>query len=314
MSGSKVINDDRVFDVFGRDFDRFKFPADVYRVTAGRGGEALLIFGSERSALLDCGMAFCGRRLAANIEKTLREHGRDKLDYVLLTHSHYDHMGALPYIRRAFPQATVCASKKCAEILARPNARRLIKKLGTAARELYEPESREEIIVSDLHIDRILYDGDIISIGEERLVALETKGHTDCSMSYGLEPVRLLFTSESTGIIETSEYVDTPILKDYNDAMISMKKCMDYGAQYICLPHCGMIPKDFNDTYWKMFDEACRDRLEFVKEQSAMGFSNDEMAENYIRKYWDPALKQIQPLEAYAINSKAVIKAILKAL
>ena len=45
-----------------------------------------------------------------------------------------------------------------------------------------------------------------------------------------------------------------------------------------------------------------------------MGLDSKEMSENYIKKYWDPALKQIQPLQAYAINSRAVIKAILKAL
>ena len=305
---------DKVFDVFDKDFNRFDFPADVHRVTGGRGGEALLVMGSERTALIDCGMAFCGRRMVKNLEEKLKESGRETLDYVLLSHSHYDHMGALPYVRASFPEAVVCASRRCKEILTRPNAKKLIRELGLAARELYEPENTEDILVDDLKVDRILEDGDVISLGKERLVALETKGHTDCSMSYALEPVRLLFTSESTGIIETSEYVDTPILKDFHDAMDSLKKCMDYGAEYICLPHCGMIPKDFNDTYWRMFREACDDRLEFVREQKAMGLDSEEMSDNYIKKYWDPALKQIQPLQAYAINSKAVIKAILKAL
>lgn len=305
---------DKVFDVFDKNFNRFDFPADVYRVTGGRGGEALLIMGSEKTALLDCGMAFCGSRMVKNLKDRLEENGRATLNYVLLSHSHYDHMGALPYVKKAFPDAEVCASRRCKEILQRPNARKLIKKLGTAARELYEPENTADILVDDLGVDRILEDGDVILLGKERVVALETRGHTDCSMSYALEPVRLLFTSESTGIIETSEYVDTPILKDFDDAMKSLKKCMDYGAEYICLPHCGMIPASFNETYWRMFKEACDDRLDFVRKQKALGFDSEEMSDNYIKKYWDPALKQIQPMEAYAINSRAVIKAILKAL
>ncbi len=314
ISKNNDINVDRVFDIFGEGFDRFDFPADVHRVTAGQGGESLLIIGSEKTALLDCGMAFCGRRLVENIRKELAKHGKKTLDYVLLTHSHYDHVGALPYVKEAFPHVTVCGSRRCSEILPRPNARKLIRELGLSARKLYEPESSEEIQVDNLAVDMVMEDGDSISLGKERIVAIETKGHTDCSMSYGLEPVKLLFTSESTGIAETEDYVDTPILKSYDDAMVSLKKCMDYGAQYICLPHCGMLPKDFNDKYWQMFDEACKDRLRFVKEQKAMGIGDDEMARNYVRKYWDPDLKQIQPAEAYEINSKAVIKAMLKAL
>ena len=93
-----------------------------------------------------------------------------------------------------------------------------------------------------------------------------------------------------------------------------MRKCIDYDPEYICLPHFGMLPRDYNDTYWVRFDEACRDRVEFVRQQLSMGIDNEEMAENYIKKYWDPALKEIQPREAYAINSRALIKAIIKAL
>lgn len=33
---------------FGSDYDRFEFPCRIDRVTAGHGGEALLILGSEK--------------------------------------------------------------------------------------------------------------------------------------------------------------------------------------------------------------------------------------------------------------------------
>ena len=163
-------------------------------------------------------------------------------------------------------------------------------------------------------MDLVLKEGDSISLGKERIIAIETKGHTDCSMSYGLEPYRLLFTSESTGMLERAEYVHTPILKDYGDSMISMKKCMDYRAEYLCLPHFGMLPKSFNDKYWEMFEEACQEKLDFVKQMKAEGLDENKMVNQYIEKYWDPALKQVQPIEAYIINSKAIIKAFLKVL
>ena len=303
-----------IFNVFGDGFDRFDFPADVYRVTAGFGGEALLIAGSEKTALLDCGMAYCGDKMAENLSRCLADKGRENLDYIILSHSHYDHMGALPYVKKRFPGAVVYGSRHCSEILERPNARKLIKRLGETAKELYDPDGKEDISVEGLKVDRVLEDGDVVSLGNEYLVALETKGHTDCSMSYALEPAGLLFTSESTGILEGKDFVHTPILKDYDDAIASMEKCRRYGAKYLSLPHFGMLPRDFNDRYWEMFENACREKLEFAGDMASRHLTEDQMVDEYIKKYWNPALEKVQPLEAYTINARAVVKAMMKAL
>ncbi len=42
--------------------NRFDFPENIVRVTAGNGGEALLILGSEKTVLVDCGMAYCAKK------------------------------------------------------------------------------------------------------------------------------------------------------------------------------------------------------------------------------------------------------------
>lgn len=307
-------NEASMFDVFGDEFDRFDFPPDIYRVTAGNGGEALLIDGGEKTALLDCGMAYCGEQMIVNLRARLSELKRDTLDYVLLSHSHYDHIGALPYVVREFPDVTVCGSEHCSSILGRPNARTLIRELGITARELYAPGSTTDIPVDGLRVDRILKDGDVIDLGEAKIVSLETKGHTDCSMSFLLEPLSLLFASESLGIIEAPDYVYAPILKSFDDALISMRKCVDYAPKHICLAHFGMLPDDFTDKYWKMFEESCLDVLDFVRDMKSRGLSPDEMTQKYIDKYWILETEAEHPMEAYEINTRAVIKAALKAI
>ena len=107
------------FDIFGSSFDRFAFPEGIRRVTAGRGGEAILILGEERTALLDCGMAYCGSRMVENLKKELA--GR-KLDYVLLSHSHYDHIGALPYVKKAYPEAVTLGAEHARDVFLRPGS------------------------------------------------------------------------------------------------------------------------------------------------------------------------------------------------
>ena len=38
------------------------------------------------------------------------------------------------------------------------------------------------------------------------------------------------------------------------------------------------------------------------------------MVDEYMKKYWNPAKEQEQPIEAYLINARAVVKAIRRAL
>ena len=314
-----------LFQVFDH-HDRFGFPGPIYRVTGGHGGEAILICGSRKTALLDCGMAYCGRQTVSNLKRQMEALGREKLDYVLLSHSHYDHIGALPYILRAYPDAEVFGSSHCARILRRHSAHALMRELGEKARDLYVPGSTEEIPIDGLRVDHVLLDGDSLFLGgggcrteAEQIVAYETGGHTQCSMSFLVKPLDLLFASESTGIIESgvcslSEgrgYIHTPILKTFNQALQSMKKCRDLHPSHLCLPHFGMVPDSFIEQYWEDFSVECENRVRFVRQLKEAGLSDEEMLEKYADRYWTKYKAMEQPKEAFMLNSKNILKAVL---
>ena len=311
-----------LFNIFGEGFDRFAFPAELemYRVTSGHGGESFLIVGSEKLALYDCGMSYCGETTASNIDETLtmlemKRDGRHyKLDYILLSHSHYDHIGALPDILDRFPDAVVCGSEKCKSILGRENARKLIRQLGEEARELYTPNSGKPIRTDHFRVDRVLKDGDRISLGRETITAYETKGHTDCSLSYYIEPAGLLLASESTGILEGKDYVHTPALKSFPDSIASSYRCESLQPSHICLPHFGMIPERLNGEYFEQYRNECKSKMDFVRARLQKGLSYDEMLEEYIEEYWSPVKESEQPFEAFRINSGHILKALIRAV
>ena len=298
-----------LFNTFGDDFDRFDFPADIRRVTAGHGGESFLIMGSEKIALYDCGMAYCGEQTAENIAAET-----DRLDYIILSHSHYDHMGGLPYIKDRFPEAVVFGSEKCRSILERDSALELIRALGEEARELYIPGSDKPIRTDGIKVDEVLHDGDVISLGDMTITAYETKGHTDCSLSFYLQPAGILFTSESTGILEGKDYVHTPSLKSFPDSIASSYKCEDLHPTYICLPHFGMIPQYYNERYFTEFRKECKSKEVFVRSMLAEGLNYEEMLARYVKRYWTPAKEMEQPIEAFEINSGHILNALLRAI
>lgn len=299
------------FDIFGKEYDRFGFPEGIQRVTAGHGGEAILICGSEKTALLDCGMAYCGAELVKNLKKALQG---ATLDYILLSHSHYDHIGALPYVRNAYPGAVTLGADHAQKILSRPGARKLMKELGETARETYAPGSLEEIPVEDLSVDSVIQDGNVISLGDRKFSVLETKGHTDCSLSFLLNPDGILFTSESTGILERLDYVHTPILKSYEDAAESLEKCKRCKARRIVLPHFGLIPEGFNETYWNLYERELEDKMAYLGDLVEKGLTEEAIFTEYAAKYWDAGKAQEQPYEAFMINSRHIVKVLLEYL
>ena len=63
-------------------------PLTITDVRAVAGDSAFLIDDGETAVLCDTGFGFTGYSVADNIQRIL---GDRPLDYILLTHSHYDH-------------------------------------------------------------------------------------------------------------------------------------------------------------------------------------------------------------------------------
>ncbi len=289
--------------------DKRAFPEGLVSVTAGMGGDGILVFGSEKTALMDCGMAYCGDKFVENIEKALADKGRNAVDYIFLSHSHYDHVGALPYVLERWPEAKVCASEKTKYIFSREGAVRLMKELGESARDEYT-NSNTEIRTDGLRVDIVLADNDTVSIGNETIRALETKGHTNCSMSYAVEPQKILFTSESTGVVVPEKaYVSSEILKSMADSIAACDKCDAYAPNLIICPHYGAVPAVFNKEYFKSMKKDAERKKAIVKEFADKGMSEEEILDAYREKMYQPGE---QPLSAFLENAKNVIRVMLK--
>ena len=292
--------------------DRTEFPSPLVRVTGGPGGEAILILGSEKTALYDCGMACFAENLIENLQTVLKAEGKT-LDYVLLSHTHYDHIGALPYVLKVWPEATVCGAQKAREVFAHPNARATMERLGNNAKQLYGADG-VEITAAGMRVDRVLSDGDRICLGAETITACETKGHTDCSVSYLLSPQQILFCSESTGIQATRALINTSPLKSYRDCFASARRLKKIEVNYLMIPHYGVLPPWRAPEYFDDFIREAELEKEMLETAIRGGLSDDEVLKIHMQRYWSKKRDEAQPFAAYALNTKIIIARLRKEL
>jgi uncharacterized membrane protein YkvI/glyoxylase-like metal-dependent hydrolase (beta-lactamase superfamily II) len=295
-------------------FDRFDYPPGIIRVTGGFGGETTLILGSDKTAILDCGMAYCGEVTAENIKRALKDKTNSRgiprtLDYILLSHTHYDHVGGVPYIKKEWPTAVVCASAYADHVLRRSSALKVIQRLGEEAEKTFGTGDLSKITVKGLAVDRILSDGEVLSLGEESIHVLETPGHTNCSTTYVLEPAGIMFTSESTGVLEGEGCIHGAVLKSYRDARASLEKCKAYNAKRLISPHYGMVPLYYIQEYWNIFEKQIDEELIFIHSMYEQNLSENDMIQRFVDKYWEEERAQEQPIEAFLLNAKNTIKA-----
>lgn len=282
---------------------------NIVNVTSGKGSStAFLILGENKTALIDCGMAYCASNLIKNIQQVLQD--ERKLDYILLSHSHYDHIGAVPYLREVWPDVKVMAAEYAKNVLAKDSALKTIRELGNGAAVLYGSGQLLDYDDSLIKVDEKISEGDFLDLGDAIITVLETPGHTKCSLSF-LVNNEVIFPSETSGVMGKSGKNYPSFIISYNQTINSIKKCQEANAKHIVSPHLGFVSEDEVPTYWEKSMEAANKTRNFVLELFQEGYNEDTIFKEYKKNFQDEEAKSLQPYKAFEINNRAMIKSII---
>lgn len=272
--------------------------------------EGNLLLGETGTALFDCGMQFCADETIRKVKAAL---GGRPLDYVFATHTHYDHIGALPAFRKVWPALKLVTCEAGASVLLKDTPRRVIRELSNEAGNSYVPGYKPlEYDYNDFIADVVVKDGDSISLGGVCVTVIETPGHTRDSLSFYIPETGLLITSETPGVLMPNGEVYPTYLVSYKGALEAVDRCSAIPFQYLSLPHRGVVAEKTASGYLKKAKEADIDCHHFIVEMHLNGLNEEQILDAYEKKYGSESVYSVQPKFAFLVNAKATIACTLK--
>lgn len=281
---------------------------EIINVGAVRGSEAFLLMNDEGAALIDAGFAFCAEEMTKNAEKHLN--GR-KLDCILLTHSHYDHVSGVPYCREKWPEVKVYAAAYAKRVFERAGALKTIREMNDNAASVFgQPEYRR--LDTGLYVDVPVSEDDVISVGNMDFKVMATPGHTMDCISFWCEKEKLLLSAETIGYPLLPEKVSPTFLVGYAMTIDSIRKLRALGAEKQLISHLGVVDKPFIDEFLAKSEVWMEKTRDMILEAHAKGLDNEAIMALLKHEFYEGEIISLQPEKAYDLNAYYMVNMIIR--
>lgn len=198
-----------------------------------------LINGKTEYAILGGGMTY----IAPDIISQLDEMGinPEKIKRLIIHHSHFDHVGIVPFLKKAWPWMRITSSNRAKELLARPD---VVKSIISLNRMLIPENETQDLHTSldikTIDVDDTVSDKDKIICGDLTFEAIDVPGHSSCSMAVYIPEEKALSASDAGGI-PFGDGVFAAANSNFDAYQASLKKMAAFDTQVHLAEHYGAL-------------------------------------------------------------------------
>ncbi len=235
----------------------------------------------------------------------------EHIKYIALTHSHSDHIGAVPRWKKLWPHV---------KILAGPIADKLLQKEGAVKEFIAADNIISQIVLAKgeiaavppvlpsyaFRIDIPVNEGDKISLGEGiEWTVYDVPGHSPCHISLFNPSEAILAVGDATGFYVPEKGVFWPnYFSSLEDYCHSIKKLAALPARLGALSHNGVISGDVRD-YLRRALKATEDYYLEMRRRLDNNESTKDIAKEKAK--WVYTLTDYFPIELMYDLAKALI-------
>ena len=270
------------------------------------GDSGFLIDDGKTSILYDTGFGFTGDKLCENVKHIL---GTRKLDYIFLTHSHYDHALGTVYVQKEYPDAKVVAGEYAAKIFEKPTAKSTMRRLDRQFAKkcgVYEYED----LIDNLKVDVIVKDGDTVTAGDMNFTVINLPGHTKCSVGFYLEENKLLLNPETLGVYFGNNNILPICLVGYKMSLDSFKKVENLEIENMLVPHYGLLDKEETAFFLENSEKVLRKTAAHVVEIFEGGGNAEDALKFFEENFYTDVIRPAYPIDAFLLNTSIMIELI----
>ncbi len=241
-----------------------------------KGKEAMLIGGA---------MSWIG----PSLEKQLAQMEFDStgIRYLLIPHSHFDHCGAVPFLKRKLPHLKILGAAYTHKVLLNPKAVRFIADQNERMIEFYGLSREAERLglkFNGIEVEQVVKEGDRIDLGQGMEVQfLEVPGHTQDAMAVYVPKLKALFPTDAAPFpTEDGREPSFPSPQySYPQYLASLEKMASLPVQICAFEHHGALVGDETQAFLKLGLEKTRGLKElFLRAYQELG-TLDEVAKKF---------------------------------
>ncbi|MGV8057513.1 MAG: MBL fold metallo-hydrolase [Smithellaceae bacterium] len=271
---------------------------------------AYIVRGDKKNMMIDAGLNLLGPRYLTAIREIFRDTGH--LHYLFLTHSHYDHIGSAPYLKRHIPGLTIGAHEKVAGLLGKPSVLEMMNRLSGNHIEFLKYNTQgEDLAVQPFEIDHLLKQGDEFDLGGLTCRVYELPGHTRDSLAFYFPEIKALFPSEACGMLQgkARNIMQVEFLASYRDYINSMNFMISLAPEIICLAHGSVLTHEDATVFLKRsLAETCKYRELIEDYLRAVGWDVEKAIQDMGHVEYDVKGDILQDRVAYMTNLSAQVK------
>jgi glyoxylase-like metal-dependent hydrolase (beta-lactamase superfamily II) len=246
-----------------------------------------LLEGNKESMIISGGMSYIVPDLLQQMTDFNIDEG--KITKLLILHSHFDHVGIVPFMKRRLSRTKVYASERAWEILTMEKAISTINEFSrTVAKRM-----RREDVYSNFDLEwrddvtgKVVRDGDHLDLGGVTVSILEIPGHSSCSIAAYVPEWKALFPTDGGGIPFRETFI-TSGNSNYTKYQEGLEKLKSLEVEYYCADHYGYVTgEEAREFVPKTIEMAKKHRAQLEEAYRSTG-DIDEAAKAMVNSFYD---------------------------